>query len=267
MSVVELPAAHGPATVGSALLFSDVHLGWALCTPHHRRWLSALPAAADDAELIVLNGDVIDGHRRIQRTEEADLLAAFGELLRRWVGEGRRVVYVAGNHDPDGHPGFPVRPDRWKLDLCTPDGLRVRVLHGHRLETAAVLWRRYDAAGRRLLAVENALYGRFPVLRQLYRAGPGWVVSLVGAVECALARRALAGHGRSFGAAFDVLVHGHVHYGPGRGRIGRVATWRTGSWVSPGHLRSADRMLRYRARRFERIALRGDRWVVTDDGR
>lgn len=267
VSVPVSQAVETPPTVRSALLFSDVHLGWTLCTPHHRRWLAALPAAAEDAELIVLNGDVIDGHRRVQRAEESDLLAAFGDLLRRWLREGRRVVYVAGNHDPAPHPGFPVCPDRWKLDLRTHDGLRVRVLHGHRLGTAATLWHRYDAAGRRLLALENALYGRFPSLRRLYRAGPGWIVSLIAAVECALARRALANRGRRLATAFDVLVHGHVHYGPGRGRIGRTTTWRTGSWVSPGHLRSADRMLRYRGGRFERIALAGERWRPADDGR
>ena len=65
----------------------------------------------------------------------------------------------------------------------------------------------------------------------------------------------------------DVLLHGHIHYGPGHGQIGRVATWRTGSFVSPGHLGSSDRMLRYRDGRFERIGWDGARWTAFGDGR
>jgi hypothetical protein len=59
----------------------------------------------------------------------------------------------------------------------------------------------------------------------------------------------------------------HIHYGPGRGRAGRISTWRTGSWVSAGHLGTADRMLRYRDGRFERIGWFGRRWRAIDDGR
>ncbi len=253
--------------VRSALVFSDIHLGWVLCIAHHRRWLQALPAAAEDAELIVLNGDVIDGHRSLQRAEDADLLAAFAQILVQWRAEGRRVFYVAGNHDPRGHPALPLCADRWKLDLCTREGRRVRVLHGHRFSSSGTLWGRYDAAGRRLLRLENALYHRVSFLRRFYRAGPGWLVSLYGAFECALARHALLHRVGSLAAGVDVLVHGHVHYGPGQARVGRTSLWRSGSWVSPAHLRSADRMLRYRRGRFERITLEGNRWRVMDDGR
>jgi hypothetical protein len=47
--------------IARAVLFSDVHLGWAACSTHHARWLRVVP------ELVVLNGDVVDGHRRIHR--------------------------------------------------------------------------------------------------------------------------------------------------------------------------------------------------------
>jgi UDP-2,3-diacylglucosamine pyrophosphatase LpxH len=253
--------------IRAGLFFSDVHLGWALCSGHHSDWLRRLPAAADDAELIVLNGDVVDGHRRVQRSAERDLVAGLDQLVRHWQREGRTVVYVEGNHDPAGHAALGLRPDRWLYDCETDDGRRVRVLHGHRVAPDVVLWDRYDRAGRTLLGLENRLYGRSAVLRSLYRFGPGWITSAVGAVECTLARRGLPARVAPLIADVDVLLHGHIHYGPGCGRMGRVATWRTGAWVSPGHLRSVDRMLRYRAGRFERIAWDRGRWRRSDDGR
>jgi UDP-2,3-diacylglucosamine pyrophosphatase LpxH len=192
---------------------------------------------------------------------------ALDERVALWQREGRAVVYVEGNHDPEGHGDLRLRPDRWLHDFETDGGHRVRVLHGHRVAPDAVTWARYDQAGRRLLTLENRIYGRSATLRSLYRFGPGWVTSSVGAVECTLARRGLPARVTALLAEVDVLLHGHIHYGPGSGRIGRVPTWRTGAWVSPGHLRSVDRMLRYRAGRFERIAWGGGRWRGCDDGR
>jgi UDP-2,3-diacylglucosamine pyrophosphatase LpxH len=253
--------------IRAGLFFSDVHLGWTLCSAHHAEWLRRLPAAADDAELIVLNGDVVDGHRRVQRSAERDLVHGLDELVGCWQQEGRTVVYLEGNHDPEGHIGLRLRPERWLHDCETDDGRRVRVLHGHRVAADMVRWGRYDRAGRRLLGLENRVYGRSAALRSVYRFGPGWITSAVGAIECTLARRGLPGSVAPLVADVDVLLHGHIHYGPGSGRIGRVATWRTGAWVSPGHLGSADRMLRYRAGRFERIAWDRGRWHARDDGR
>src|SRR5262249_1002786 len=82
-----------------ALLLSDLHLGWAVCARQHAELLDRLPEAADDAELIVLNGDVIDAHRGVPGSLEEDLVARLAGLVATWRGEGRTVVYVEGNHD------------------------------------------------------------------------------------------------------------------------------------------------------------------------
>jgi hypothetical protein len=118
-----------------------------------------------------------------------------------------------------------------------------------------------------MLGAENFVYGRVPALRSLYRFGPGWLGAAVAAVECSVARRQLPARVASLVEGVDVLLHGHIHYGPGHGRIGDVATWRTGSFVSPGHLRTADRMLLYRDGRFERIGWSGGSWRAFSDGR
>jgi len=253
--------------VRSALVFSDVHLGWAICARHHAAWLRRLPEALDDAELVVLNGDVVDGFRRVQRAHERDLVDALASLVEGWRAEGRRVVVLEGNHDAE-HGAWPgLRHEDWSLDFETREGARVRVLHGHRFSRSALAWGAYDQLGRRVLALENFAYGRLAALHDLYRYGPGWLVSAIGALECAVARRELPARAAPLLDGVDVLLHGHIHYGPGQGRIGRVETWRTGSWVSPGHLGTSDRMLRYRDGRFERIGWTGTRWEPFSDGR
>jgi len=253
--------------VRSALFFSDVHLGWAICSSHHARWLRRLPEAVGDAELIVMNGDVIDGHRGVQRAAERDLVQQLAELVRGWRREGRRVVYLEGNHDARPDPSQPLRPQGWSFDFETDRGERVRVLHGHRFSDSELLANAYDRAGRSVLALENFMYGRASALRSLYRLGPGWLISAFCWFECSAARWAMPARLLPHLHAADVLVHGHTHYGPGCGRIGAVPTWRTGSWVSPGHIGTVDRMLRYRAGRFERVGWSGERWRAYDDGR
>jgi UDP-2,3-diacylglucosamine pyrophosphatase LpxH len=253
--------------VRSALVFSDVHLGWVVCAAHHAAWLARLPAAVDDAELVVLNGDVIDGHRRAPRPAERGLVDQLAALVAGWRREGRRVVYLAGNHDEQLDPSTPLRPDGWRHAFEAASGERVLVLHGHRFAAARATWARYDGLGRRVLAWENRAYARSATLRRLYGVAMGRVVSLVGRTECGLARRRLPRDLAPVAGDADVVLHGHIHYGPGRGRNGRLHTWRTGSWVSPGHLGTADRMLRYRHGRFERIGWSGGRWRAHDDGR
>lgn len=254
-------------SVRSALLFSDVHLGWAICARHHARWLRHLPEAVDDAELIVLNGDVVDGFRRVQRAADQELVVQLAELVEAWRREGRRVVYIEGNHDAIPGPSSRLFPDRWWLDFEVRTGEHVRVLHGHRFSASETLWENYDRVGRRLLSLENFIYGRSATLRSLYRFGPGWFASGGGALECFLGRKALPKRIAPLLPGVDVLVHGHIHYGPGRGHIDGVPTWRTGAWVSPGHLGTVDRMLRYRAGRFERIGWSGGAFRAFDDGR
>jgi UDP-2,3-diacylglucosamine pyrophosphatase LpxH len=254
--------------IENALIFSDVHLGWVICDRHHARWLERLPEAVDDAELVILNGDIIDAHRRVCRRTERELVEQLEALVAGWRREGRTVVYIEGNHDADldaAHNG--LRPERWCYDFETRHGERVRVLHGHRFAPGEYRAGAYERAGRPILAFENRAYGRHAWLQSSYRFGPRYLVSAIGSLECSLWRRRLPAWLTPLLGDVDVLAHGHIHYGPGQGRIGAVTTWRTGAWVSPGHRGSVDRMLRYRGGRFERIGWSGGRWQASDDGR
>jgi UDP-2,3-diacylglucosamine pyrophosphatase LpxH len=251
-----------------ALLLSDLHLGWVPLRASHRALLDHLPAAVDDAELVVLNGDVVDGYRPAPAAPEREAIARLAELVASWRREGREVVYVEGNHDPMHEAAGPLRPDRWFHDFEGADGARVRVLHGHRFDPAPYRPGPYSAWGRHLLALENRAYARVAALRGAYRHSLGWVVGAVGKLEDVLWRGGFARRAEAFaGEAAEILVHGHFHFGPGERPIGRLRAIRSGAWVSAGHRGTVDRILRYRDGHFERLGLSGGRWHVPADGR
>jgi UDP-2,3-diacylglucosamine pyrophosphatase LpxH len=247
-----------------ALVLSDLHIGWAVCTPAHRELFDALPAAADDAELIVLNGDIVDGHRGIPSAAEAELVQRLIEQCARWRSEGRDVVVVEGNHDPRAHPlGSTV----WRHAFEGHHGECVLVLHGHRFDDAEFAPRPYERFGRHVIAAENHLYARLSPLRRSYPLGPGWFVGAWGLVEDRLWRPSFPARVEPLLAGIDTLVHGHFHFGPARTVIAGRPAWRSGAWVATGHLGTVNRMLRYRDGQWQRIGLAHGRWRAIDDGR
>jgi UDP-2,3-diacylglucosamine pyrophosphatase LpxH len=249
-----------------ALLLSDVHLGWSVCARQHVHLLEKLPEAAGDAELIVLNGDMIDGHRGLPRGIEAELCARLAEQVAAWRAEGREVVYVEGNHDVP-LPGLTLRPDRWCFDWEGAGGERIRVLHGHRFADTPFRPGPYEDIGRHLIRLENELYARMSPARAAYKLGPGWLVGAIGLTEDILWTRDFPARVTPLLPEADVLVHGHFHFGRAHRTIAGKPTWRSGAWVSHGHLGSVDRMLRYRDGHFERIELGARGFRATDDGR
>ena len=144
------------------------------------------------------------------------------------------------------------------------------MLHGHAFTDEPFALGRYERWGRHFLAAENRLY-RHAIPRSLYRYGPGWLVGAWGRAEDVLWRRDF---GTRLGplvdtthAPIDTIIYGHFHFGPGRMTLAGRPAWRSGAWVAHGHYGTVNRMLRYRKRRWERIALERGRWIATDDGR
>ncbi|MBK8255791.1 MAG: metallophosphoesterase [Polyangiaceae bacterium] len=249
-----------------ALLLSDIHLGWSVCTDQHEVWLERLPEAVDDAELVVLNGDVLDHHRGFFTNRERELEQRLLELIRQFVKEGRRVVYVEGNHDvADAERTGLLTPDRWHFDWEGAHGEQIRVLHGHRFSNETFTPGAYERFGRHLLWAENYLYATRPTVRNVYGGSIGFLVGAIGWTEDVVWKNRFPGRVQSL-LTTDVLVHGHFHFGPGHWKIGKTPVWKTGAWVSHGHLGSMDRMLRYRDGKFERITLGSKGFYATNDG-
>jgi hypothetical protein len=158
-------------------------------------------------------------------------------------------------------------PDRWLFDWEGARGERIRVLHGHRFAERTFVPGPYERFGRHLLRAENYLYSHLRPARAAYRLGPGWLVGAVGLTEDTLWTRDFPGRVTPLLGPADVLVHGHFHFGAAHRRIAGKPVWRTGAWVSRGHLGSVDRMLRYRDGTFERIGLSSRGFHACDDGR
>lgn len=253
--------------VRQALLLSDLHLGWVVCHALHDHLLSHLHEAVDDAELIVLNGDIIDAHRGVIRPDEVELVLRLSELITAWRAEGRRVVYVEGNHDPAPGTGQLLWPETWRFDFVGFHGERIRTVHGHRFSEAPFVQGAYEAVGKHLLRAENRAYARHPSLQTLYGLGPGWLAGVVAQCEDTLWRRSLPTRLRPILADVDTIVHGHFHFGPATSEVDGVPLHKSGAWVSRGQLGSVDRMLRYDRGKFIRLGLEGRRFVVCDDGR
>jgi UDP-2,3-diacylglucosamine pyrophosphatase LpxH len=247
-----------------ALVLSDLHLGWAVCTPAHRELLDALPDAAGDAELIVLNGDIIDAHRTLPGAAEVGLVEELVDLCAHWRSEGREVVVIEGNHDPIDDA---LGPTVWRHAFVGHRGERVLVLHGHRFADTAFAPGPYEHFGRHMIAAENHLYARSSLARAAYRFGPGWFVGAWGLCEDRLWRPGFPAKVAPLVADADTLVHGHFHFGPGRTEIAGRPAWRSGAWVAHGHLGTVNRVLRYRDGTWQRIGLDGGRWRAFDDGR
>lgn len=252
--------------IKKALFLSDLHLGWSVCYEHHISLLARLDEAVEDAELVVLNGDILDEVRGVQRSCDRELVAQFCETVARWRAEGRRVVYVEGNHDPRPEEESPLYPETWCFDFVGHLGERVRALHGHRFSEAHREGL-YGAWGSPVIRAENYLLARAPRLRRWYGAGHGWLVGAWGCMEDFFWRRRFPERVRPLLAGCDVLVHGHFHFGPGQGKLEGVPYYRSGAWVSRGHLGSVDRMLRYDRGRFTRIGLTSRGFAPFYDGR
>src|SRR5436190_22522283 len=78
-----VPVGDPRCVVRDALILSDLHLGWCVCAHAHRELLGRLPEAAGDAELIILNGDIVDAHRGDPIGERAELVARLGAHCER----------------------------------------------------------------------------------------------------------------------------------------------------------------------------------------
>lgn len=255
------------ARVGQALILSDLHLGWSVCHRLHAQLLTHLPKAAGEAELVILNGDIFDAFRGFPRERDRQLAQTFVDIVETWRAEGRRVVYVEGNHDPLPDEPALMHPETWCFDFIGHRGERIRAIHGHRFSDEPA-HSSYDDFGRRFLTVENRLLAQNRILRRTYPWVYGWITGAWGLTEDTLWKRQFPGRVRPLLNDCDALVYGHFHFGPGHGVVDTIPIHRSGAWVSRGHQGTVNRMLRYTHGRFERIALSDNgRFVPTDDGR
>lgn len=147
---------HSP-TRSRALFLSDLHLGARAARPG----LVLDFLAAHDAERIYLVGDILDLWHG-GRTHWSDKAEAVVRMLSTRAGEGRRVIYLAGNHDAAlREPGAARLPEGWELREAVTheaaDGQRYLVLHGDQADGRLFRFHVMTRIGSRLEAAVRAV--------------------------------------------------------------------------------------------------------------
>ena len=77
------------------VVISDVHLGTYGC--HAKELVAYLKSIHPN--ILILNGDIIDGWQFSKRYFPASHMAVIKEIINMMMKEGTRVFYITGNHD------------------------------------------------------------------------------------------------------------------------------------------------------------------------
>jgi UDP-2,3-diacylglucosamine pyrophosphatase LpxH len=109
-------------------VISDVHLGTYGC--HATELLSYLQSISP--QILILNGDIIDGWQFSKRYFPAAHLAVLREIIN-FISSGIRVIYITGNHDEmlrryaDLHISNFILADKFLLEV---NGKTIWLFHG-----------------------------------------------------------------------------------------------------------------------------------------
>lgn len=194
------------------LVISDLHLGSKFCRYDRLcEWIAGLP---DGIEL-VLNGDIVHAPRPDTREEHLDLLDTLKQMTAT-----RRVVWVAGNHDPECRM---ADPGNIEFKPTHRIGENIIVAHGHQFEARNLLTGICFLVFRGLYKLHLKLGGpsmhvaryarKFPTFFRVFRSG-------ISANAVQFAKK----HG------CRTVACGHTHY-PEDAVIDGVRYVNTGSWT------------------------------------
>ncbi len=110
------------------VVISDLHLGTYGC--HATELLTYLQSISP--QILILNGDIIDGWQFSKRYFPATHMAVIKEILD-FITKGTRVIYITGNHDETLRRysglsmGSFILADKFLLEI---DGKKIWVFHG-----------------------------------------------------------------------------------------------------------------------------------------
>ncbi len=138
-------------------VISDVHLGTYGC--HATELLTYLQSISP--QILILNGDIVDGWQFSKRYFPAAHMAVIKEILN-FITSGTRVIYITGNHDEmlrrysDLSMGSFILADKFLLEI---DGKSIWVFHGdvfdHSTKGSAKILAKLGGHGYDLLILLN----------------------------------------------------------------------------------------------------------------
>lgn len=225
---------HGPVKHHRAIFISDTHLGTRGCQAH----LLLDFLRHNDADVIYLIGDIIDGWQLKRSWYWDDVQDEVVHLLLHRAQSGRKVVYVPGNHDEAVRAFAGLHAGGVEIEYETihegPDGKRYWVLHGDQFDAIVRHWKWLALIGDHAYVTAIRLNILFGKLRKAMGL-PYWSLSawLKYKVKNAVAfishyEEAVVDAARSKGV--DGVICGHIHHAEIR-QFDDVLYINDGDWV------------------------------------
>jgi UDP-2,3-diacylglucosamine pyrophosphatase LpxH len=218
-------------------VISDVHLGTYGC--HATELLTYLQSISP--QILILNGDIIDGWQFSKRYFPPAHIAVIKEILN-FITNGTRVIYITGNHDEmlrrysDLSMGSFILADKFLLEI---DGKSIWVFHGDVFDNStkgsAKILAKLGGKGYDLLILLNRLInfisksvgGEKISFSKKVKNGVKKAIAYINDFEHTVAEIAIE-------KKYDYVICGHIHH-PEKKIIetekGKVTYLNSGDWV------------------------------------
>ena len=219
------------------VIISDVHLGTYGC--HATELVQYLKSI--EPEILVLNGDIIDGWAFSKRYFPASHMQVFKEITS-FISKGTKVYYITGNHDEmlRRYSGFTLGnfhlDDKLMLDI---DGKKTWIFHGDVFDAStngAAKWlAKLGGKGYDMLILLNrfinfilTLFGRDKMsFSKKVKASVKRAVSWIGDFEQCAAEMGIQ-------KGYDFVICGHIHQPQDRTiqtADGSIRYLNSGDWI------------------------------------
>lgn len=219
------------------VVVSDIHLGTYGC--HAEELLKYFRSI--DPELLILNGDIIDGWSFSKKYFPKSHFAVIKEIMN-FIYKGTRVVYITGNHDEvlrkysDAHIGNLTLTDKYIMEI---DGKSIWFFHGDVFDNttkgSARALAKFGGKGYDMLILLNRAVNY--CLNKIGREKISFSKKIKNSVKKAVKfinkfEQTIGGLAIEYG--FDYVVCGHIHQ-PCKKKIvsaeGSVIYLNSGDWV------------------------------------
>jgi UDP-2,3-diacylglucosamine pyrophosphatase LpxH len=259
------------------VVISDVHLGTYGC--HAKELVAYLKSIAPN--ILILNGDIIDGWQFSKRYFPSSHMAVIKEVLNLMT-KGTRVFYITGNHDEllrkyaDFQLSNFTLTDKLVLEI---DNKMTWIFHGDVFDNttkgSAKILARLGSSGYEMLILFNRFvnfvlkaFGREKLsISKRVMASVNKAVSMVNDFETIAAELAIE-------KRYDYVICGHIHQPQKRvieNEQGKVTYLNSGDWVE--HLTALEyhhnewTIFEYNEKNFHHTAIdmKRDVSVITDE--
>ncbi|HEY4936648.1 MAG TPA: UDP-2,3-diacylglucosamine diphosphatase [Puia sp.] len=260
------------------VVLSDIHLGTYGCRAKELLYY----LRSIQPEMLILNGDIIDGWQFSKRFFPSLHMQVIRELMQ-FITNGSRVVYITGNHDEmmrkytDLHIGHFTLTDKLVLEI---DRQMTWIFHGDVFDNTT------QGSARMIAKLGSNGYGMLILFNRLVNT----LLGFIGREKVSISKKIMAGvnkavakvndleqiaSGLAIKKNYDYVICGHIHQPAIRtieNADGKVVYMNSGDWVE--HMTALEyenknwRLFQYNAKDFpvsNQAETKQTLNVVTDD--